>query len=167
MYVFVYLYIYIYSIWKLLSHKLLGFSFFFFTPILPSVFGYISGAYIRNIKFSHWFHFFVSCNNNASHIHIWCQGHMLLNKKHYVGNNIWHHMWVWTTLVMLSNMWVWHQHYTIQFASMHQSCPLDKIDGQVWYTHRSTNGKVGHIPLYAHWITFFTFPWFVGCPSCK
>ena len=135
---------------------------------MPSVFGYISGAYIRSIKFSHWFHFFVSCNNNASHIHLWCQGHMLLNKKTlYVGNNIWHHMWVWTTLVMLSNMWVWHQHYTIQFASMHQSCPLDKIDGQVWYTHRSTNGKVGHIPLYAHWITFFTFPWFVGCPSCK
>ena len=79
------IYTYIYSIGKLFSHKLLGFSHIFFkTPILPSVFGYISGAYIRNIKFSHWFHFFVSCNNNASHIHIWCQGHMLLNKKHYM-----------------------------------------------------------------------------------
>ena len=79
------IYTYIYSIGKLFSHKLLGFSHFFFKPLYCPLYLdiYLEHTSVT-LNFPTGFIFFVSCNNNASHIHIWCQGHMLLNKKHYM-----------------------------------------------------------------------------------
>ena len=84
MYLSIYTYIYI-QYRKIIQPQTTWIFTFFFKPLYCPLYLdiYLEHTSVT-LNFPTGFIFFVSCNNNASHIHIWCQGHMLLNKKHYM-----------------------------------------------------------------------------------